>query len=371
MMSLATAVAVPAMVVPFAQNVEASTTQFKDISKSSPYYEAVTEMVSKGIIFGYNDGTYKPGQKITRVQVAMLLARAVDLKPVRDAKEFKDVPKTYKHHDAIQKVQQAGIIDGGSNGKFNPDAELTRSQMAKILAIAFNLEVKADYDFPDVPTSHWANKHVRALYSNGITVGNNGMYEPNESVTRGQYALFMHRLMNVDEDFVADPIPKPGDTKPPVVKPEQPKPEQPKPEQPGDSGGHKPGDVVDGGVTQKPVQPEDNPDGIKNGLITEDYTDLTKLPKPAGYVVGVSEKKNEKVMTEIATEFGYKNKSEMTVNNMILVDQRLIDNSKMLNISIAQLVSVINKSIETGATIETDTFGVYYNFQKQVAVFVY
>ena len=122
------------------------------------------------------------------------------LEPIRDAKEFKDVPKTHPLHDIIQRVQRAGIMDGDQNGNFNPEVPLTRVQMAKIIDLAFDLTVKSNLDFPDVPPSHWGNKHVRALYSNGITTGDKGHFKPNDKVTRAQYTVFLHRALHLGNE---------------------------------------------------------------------------------------------------------------------------------------------------------------------------
>lgn len=90
------------------------------------------------------------------------------------------LPKTiYIYAEQIQKVYQAGIFDG-NDGYFNPEQNLTRAQMAKVLTLAFHLEVKADYDFPDISEDHWARDYVRALYSNGITTGSGGLFKPND-----------------------------------------------------------------------------------------------------------------------------------------------------------------------------------------------
>lgn len=351
-MSLVAAMAVPAMVVPFTQMAEASAVQFKDISKTSPYYTAVTEMVGQGIIFGYTDGTYKPQAEITRVQVAMLLSRALSLDPVREAKDFKDVPKTYKHYDAIRKVQQAGIIDGGSDGKFNPEAKLTRGQMAKILAIGFNLEVKADFDFPDVPESHWANKYVRALYSNGITVGNNGKFEPSESVTRGQYAMFLHRLMNVDPDFEAKPIPKP----------EQPKPEKPTPPV------VKPEEPVDPPVVTPPTPEKPSGD---NGLVTDKYPDLAKVPKPKTYKPGIWEDNNLKKVEGAMGKNELTNIFRFSLENTSKLPDDLAKAVKLANTNEEILLLTINNAVNTGSVFTSGNSSLYYDFQTGEIVMAY
>lgn len=173
---------------------------FKDLSNKNPYFEIINEMQKAGYINGYPDGTFKPSEKIKRKHVAALLTRVLPLEPIRDAKEFKDVPKTHPLHDIIQRVQRAGIMDGDQNGNFNPEVPLTRVQMAKIIDLAFDLTVKSNLDFPDVPPSHWGNKHVRALYSNGITTGDKGHFKPNDKVTRAQYTVFLHRALHLGNE---------------------------------------------------------------------------------------------------------------------------------------------------------------------------
>ena len=222
--ALAATMVIPAIVVPaIGGQAEATTLKanFTDVAKGSAYFSIIHEMRDKGVITGYEDGTFKPLQAVSRKHVAVLLARALPLKPIREGKEFSDVPKTHPYHDEIQKMYRAGIVDG-SQGKFNPEQPLSRVQMAKILDLAFNLNVKSTFKFPDVPANHWGNEHVQALYSNGITTGDNGLFKPNAPVTRQHYAVFLHRALNLDTDIQPTPIPEPTEpTEPEVVIPDE------------------------------------------------------------------------------------------------------------------------------------------------------
>ncbi|MBE1555599.1 S-layer homology domain-containing protein [Sporosarcina limicola] len=215
--SLTALVAIPSAVyiVPANDHVEAAKVDkstshegiFKDVSSESPYFEIINEMHNLGYISGYPDGTFKPEENISRKHVAALLSRVLPLEPVRQSKEFKDVQKTHLHYDIIQRVQRAGIMDGDQNGNFNPEAFLTRVQMAKIIDLAFDLSIKSEIDFKDVPPAHWGNRHVRALYSNGITTGYQGEFKPTEKVTRAHYAVFLHRALNLgNEDQLAQKL---------------------------------------------------------------------------------------------------------------------------------------------------------------------
>lgn len=84
-----------------------------------------------------------------------------------------------------------------------------------MLDLAFHLEGKSTEDFKDVSATHWANKHVKALYSNGITTGANGYFKPNEKVTRALYTVFLYRVLHLNneeqiitrEPSLAEPFP--------------------------------------------------------------------------------------------------------------------------------------------------------------------
>ena len=197
--ALASALMVPAMVVP-----ASAETPFKDVVATSPYAEAVQFLKSENIITGYGDGTFRPMENISRQHVISIIDKLLDAQPVREAKAFTDVPASHPYYDAIQNAYRAGIINGYQDGTFKPDAPVTRAQIAKILALAFELESDGETAFKDVSPTHWSNEYVQALVNKGITTtGKSGYYRPNEQLTRGQYALFLHRLLHMGEDAPA------------------------------------------------------------------------------------------------------------------------------------------------------------------------
>lgn len=198
---LASTLIVPAVVVP--ANAESP---FNDVAASSSYAEAVNYLKEKNIITGYGDGTFRPLENISRQHVLTILDKAIDLPPIREAKAFTDVPAHHPYYEAIQKAFRAGIINGYQDGTFKPDAPVTRAQMAKILALAFDLKTGTPASFQDVPPTHWSHEYVQALAANNITTtGSTGLYRPHEQLTRGQYALFLYRLLHMEEESI--PLP--------------------------------------------------------------------------------------------------------------------------------------------------------------------
>lgn len=222
--ALALSVITPAIVMPI-QTVEAATyaKTFSDVPTSNVYYDIINTMAAKGIINGYEDGTLRPTNEISRKHVAALLSRSMELKPIRSGFTFKDIPTTHTYYNDIQKLYRAGIIDGDIDGNFNPNQSITRAQMAKVLTIAFDLKITNPHQFPDVSPNHWSSDYIKALYSNGVTTGTDGYFNPNKKVSRQHYAVFLQRAMKVKE------------TKPEIpTEPE--KPDEPEiPTEPGDS----------------------------------------------------------------------------------------------------------------------------------------
>jgi len=174
---------------------------FKDVNQN--YAKAVGELYSKGIVNGISKtefGTYKT---IKRGDAAVIIARALNLdtKNAPDA-GFKDVNSNIK--GAVNALVAKGIISGVSKDKFNPDAPLTRGQMAKILVNAFDLSKYAkETPFTDLNSTF--KPYVEALYGAGVTSGKGTTYGTNENITRGDFANLLYKAMGV-KPVVAESI---------------------------------------------------------------------------------------------------------------------------------------------------------------------
>lgn len=105
------------------------------------------------------------------------------------AVSFPDVDVGADYAEAVNYVSEQGIIVGDNAGYFNPDQTVTRAQMAAIICRMLgeteNLETKSD--FPDVPTTHWANMYISKAVEFGIITGySNGTFGPSNNVTYEQ-----------------------------------------------------------------------------------------------------------------------------------------------------------------------------------------
>ena len=108
------------------------TTSFSDVSASSKASGYIQSAVKKGIISGYEDGTFKPADTISRVEMAYLLIRAFDLKETSNI-SFSDIPATGNQYEAINKIVTAGITEGYPDGKFRPTEDVNRQRFCLYL----------------------------------------------------------------------------------------------------------------------------------------------------------------------------------------------------------------------------------------------
>ncbi|MCM3744071.1 S-layer homology domain-containing protein [Sporosarcina luteola] len=177
--------------------VAAAPTYYKDVPKSHVAYDSIMYMSGKGIINGYADGTFRPSEKVTRGQAAKILAISLnlDLNNVRNP-HFRDVPTSHGFYKYVAALYEAGIIDGYSNGNFGVNDPLNRGQMAKLLALAYELEKQPlrTAKFTDVSANAFYAGYLQSLIDNKITFGiTPTRFAPNQYVDRGQMAMFVHR----------------------------------------------------------------------------------------------------------------------------------------------------------------------------------
>lgn len=171
---------------------------FKDVPATHLYYDSIEKITQLGINKGYPDGTFHPNETIKRMHVFALLNRVDGLKltKIRTMKGFKDLSNQHPNYPEMKVFYEAGIIDGSGSYMY-PESTLIRGQLAKILVNTFQLKMKGKgISFTDVKPSNHYYQHIQILASNGITIGSNGKFLPNEPVTRQHFSIFLQRILD-------------------------------------------------------------------------------------------------------------------------------------------------------------------------------
>ena len=181
---------------------------FPDVPLTHWAYYDINACLNGGIVTGYPNGDYRPAETVTRDQMAVYISRAladgdanIPTGPANPS--FPDVPTDHWAYKCIEYAKASTIVQGYWNG-YQPDRTVDRAQMAVYIARSIveptgeaGLE---DYvppttpHFPDLPTDHWAYKHIEYCFEEGVVQGlPSGYYRPAWPVDRAQMAVYMNR----------------------------------------------------------------------------------------------------------------------------------------------------------------------------------
>ena len=157
--------------------------------------EAIDRWSANGVVQGYEDGSFRPNQKVTRAELASFVVKVFGLSEVNNAKEYDDVKDGQWYTTAVRTVSSAGIMkDYGKT--FRPNDFATREEAAYILANAYELTGANIQAFDDEELiSVWAEDQVGAMVDNGILKGKTETtIAPQDAVTRAEIVTMLDRL---------------------------------------------------------------------------------------------------------------------------------------------------------------------------------
>lgn len=177
--------------------------------RGTTHGDAIDCAAGYGLVGGFGDGTYRPGQPVTRGQTASAVSRWLERATgfeldLPDSPVFSDQGTT--HADAIAKLAAAGIVAGFEDGSFGADEPLTRGQFARIIGNAISYadvfhtdgplpptRESDEVSFIDIDDSVFA-PDIRALAGTRIATGVDvDRFAPGELIKRGQLASFLMR----------------------------------------------------------------------------------------------------------------------------------------------------------------------------------
>jgi hypothetical protein len=127
-------------IIVLAENWAIDTTggpHFNDVPTNHTFYQYVETAFNHEIINGYSDGTFRPGNDVTRGQLTKIVVLAegwTQLCPQQNT--FSDVPRDNTFYCFVETAVQHGIVNGYSDGTFRPNNSATRGQISKIVQLA-------------------------------------------------------------------------------------------------------------------------------------------------------------------------------------------------------------------------------------------
>ena len=176
---------------------------FNDVADdywAKPYIDALS---SRGLITGFEDGSFKPDAEITRAQTANIVSRTFDLTADKENLEFSDVSSDYWARESIGEVVRGGFMTGFPDETFDPGAPVTRTQALTTLVTGLGVEtptnIQASLDrYTDAnKIPNWANEKVAAATAGSLVVNYPGIAElsPTEPTTRAELSAMIYQAL--------------------------------------------------------------------------------------------------------------------------------------------------------------------------------
>lgn len=169
----------------------------KDISGHWAKKE-INQFISSGYVNGYEDGTFRPDNSITRAEFVKLVNKYFGFNNKEDVK-FSDIHTNDWYYNDICIASKAGYINGYEDKTFKPNKTITREEVSKILITIKNKQDNV-YDklnkYPDKnKVSNWAKPYVEGAIEQGYLKGDDlGLLNPTNNITRAESITILSRV---------------------------------------------------------------------------------------------------------------------------------------------------------------------------------
>lgn len=159
----------------------------------------IIDLVTSGAVSGYDDGTFRPDNAVTRAEFVKMVVNAFgyDVADSISESSFTDVETEAWFAPYIESANTSNIVDGYSDGTFGPGNTINRAEAMKILLSAANLETTeiTEASFNDVDETAWFAPYVYTAYDMAIVSGyGNDQFGPGDNMTRAQVAKVIMEL---------------------------------------------------------------------------------------------------------------------------------------------------------------------------------
>ncbi len=191
---------------PYYIKKEKQNIKLQDI-QNTKYEKAVYELVSSEIVNGFEDGTYRPNEYVTRAQLAKMLTIAlrinVDYSAYEKGGQF--LLTDIENHWAYPYIKvgvENGIINGYDDKTFRPDNKVTYAESLTMMIRALGLENKMDEKI-------WPDSYTNEAYRIGLLINVDvNENDFNSAINRGETAIAIYNMINYDlhRDRFIEPI---------------------------------------------------------------------------------------------------------------------------------------------------------------------
>ena len=177
---------------------KAECTDNEDFFKVEKTEAAPAVFAHESYIMGFDDGTFRADNSITRAQVASMLYNLGEIgKSAGKGKTFPDVKNSEWYYEAVMALTEAGVINGNDDGTFGPEKSITRAEfVAMIIRYTGIKAIPGSVSFSDVPDDNWAVNYIAAAVKAEYVVGfEDGTFKPGDPLSRAQTVTVINRVL--------------------------------------------------------------------------------------------------------------------------------------------------------------------------------
>ena len=196
----------------FAVAALAEESPFSDVKVKRWSYEAIKYAYDNKLMDGVGDGKFDPAGTMTRGMVVTVLWRMEEKPAVEFTEDFTDVKAGKYYSDAVIWAKNKDIVNGVSEGVFDPGGKITREQLATMLyryADFKALDTRANGDLSKFPDADKAHSYAKAALTwatdkglvSGVKSGGTDLLDPRGNATREQFATILMRFGNTDLEY--------------------------------------------------------------------------------------------------------------------------------------------------------------------------
>lgn len=184
-------------------SLESQAITFSDINETNPYYIAITYLSDKAIIKGYSDGNFKPFNNINRAELLKITMEGAKVNlayPETDC--FTDVPSIEWYAPYICTAKDLGYIKGYNDGSFRPENDITKVEAIKIIGEVFDWELNLLPEvelFSDTPSNEWYIPYLKYAKTKNLLPEYNEKYYPASKITRASVSETIYRTLSIKE----------------------------------------------------------------------------------------------------------------------------------------------------------------------------
>jgi predicted DNA-binding antitoxin AbrB/MazE fold protein len=176
---------------------------YSDLDSSMPFKYAVDNFTEAGIIEGYEDGTFKPDQPINRAEAMKIITLAFPVENfVARDNIFSDTPDGQWYYNYIIEGISREIIQGYEDGTFKPGNQVNFAESLKMALVAKEIAdeemVYSSFHY-EIQESDWFAKYFKYGYDKNLfELDVNGDINPTKPMNRGEFVELMYRVKNFD-----------------------------------------------------------------------------------------------------------------------------------------------------------------------------